>query len=347
MNPSHDRWQVRMPSTTLPPRREKQPEKPESERAPEVIRAKKRNTLAMVMICWIGFMAFLVFVATRFSANPSDSDPRESKVPASRELSMGDRKFLDDHFRQVMGVLVGYAVSSKNEQRSQFVADPIRVAPRIDNYFSKNPLIRLDPENLKVLDASVLDLDGRDAIEIAWASQEEKYESVFVQQGDGWKLDWEHFAQYGDELFSMFLAGHGPSEAEFRLYARERLAEERQNEPEISVVFYSPVLGKPQEFSVESPEFLVPRKDHNGRRLSLAFAMKQRGERAFGSVLGNMDPEDMIRVRVRLRRQQRGGEKTFQIVDVAACHWLGVTDDPGVPDTQDSAIGNDSASQGE
>ena len=53
------------------------------------------------------------------------------------------------------------------------------------------------------------------------------------------------------------------------------------------------------------------------------------GGRIFGSKLASIDPDDMIRVRVNVRRTGFEDERKYEITAVKACHWFSL-DDPGV-----------------
>ena len=127
----------------------------------------------------------------------------------------------------------------------------------------------------------------------------------------------------------MFLAGSGDPDGEFRLLARQRLAEQRKNADTISIVLYAPRFGAPEATLTQSPEFLIKRDTKNGRMLGAAFQMEKSGQRVFDANTPNLNPEGLIRVRVKVRRFDDKGERRFEITEVVACHWYTV-DAPGV-----------------
>jgi hypothetical protein len=130
----------------------------------------------------------------------------------------------------------------------------------------------------------------------------------------------------------MFLAGAGEPVAEFRLLARERLAGDRKHDPAMSLVFHPPRFGQPREADSPSPEFLVPRSSEPGRKLEALLRLHREGKRPFGARAPLDDPEDMIRVRVRVRREaDQQGARKFVLEDVLAGHWLG-SEESGIPD---------------
>jgi hypothetical protein len=109
---------------------------------------------------------------------------------------------------------------------------------------------------------------------------------------------------------------------------RERLAEERKDLSTISIVFYAPVFGRPAETGPPSPEFLIQRDSREGKLLDAAFAAVKNKKRPFNAKAFNLDPEGMIRVRVKIRRSGEMEARAFEIVELKACHWYS-TDLPG------------------
>ena len=105
---------------------------------------------------------------------------------------------------------------------------------------------------------------------------------------------------------------------------------DRSDEPDMSLVFYSAMMGRTSEAGYQSPELLLPRDSVAGRRLAAAFREAREGRRPFGSRLEVEDPDGLLRVRVKIRREEVEGERRFEIVDLPACHWYGVTGAVGV-----------------
>jgi hypothetical protein len=154
-------------------------------------------------------------------------------------------------------------------------------------------------------------------------------DAVFINENGEWRLDWDHFVRYSKHPWPLFLAGGGSTQGEFRLLARQRLADDRKNADTLSLVFYTPQLGRPSDLGSKSPEFLVKRDSKNGRLLEAAFNLEKSGKRAFGVNLPSNDPEGIIRVRVKVRRVDENDERHFVLEDVVACHWYSI-DEPGM-----------------
>ena len=168
-------------------------------------------------------------------------------------------------------------------------------------------------------------------IETRWNDGKgQEFDAIFRRSGTVWKLDWEHFSRYGDYSWPLFLAGEGPEEVEFRLLARKVNARDKAATAGSRVRFtlLSPVFGKPGETVMESPEFVVNRYSDEGLLLNAAFDLKQSGKMIFGGTLPQMEPENLVRVRVRIKRGEFAGLRSFELEKVIACHWIGI-DEPG------------------
>ncbi len=224
----------------------------------------------------------------------------------------------------------GFLAAGTPEARNQFVLNPITTASRMARFYDLNPIVTIAPETLTLLKSAVLHLPAGRAIETLWNTADgRQIDAVFVEQDNEWRLDWDHFVRFSTYPWALFLAGSGEPEGEFRLLARQRLAEERKDAEDVSIVLYVPRFGFVNETGFQSPEFLVKRDTRNGRLLDAAFELEQSGKRVFGLDLPHDNPEGLIRVRVKVRRIKDDMGSRFELVDVLACHWYS-TDDPGV-----------------
>ncbi len=303
---------------------------------------------------WSLVLALLVLLANRFWA-PKNQPVRELvETKAAFELTDEEARLLQTASRDCAQVFLGFIAQRSPTQRSQFVLSKGNTVSRMVRFYSLNPLPVIAPEALKVATSGILRLpDGEMAFKALWDSQDGNlYDAVFRRENDQWLLDWDHFARYNDYPWPLFISGLGPEEGEFRLLARERLAEERKHEPSISIMLYSPLIGTPGQAGFQSPEFLVPRsgtagqlldaafqlaRDQSmppahalyGQLLDAAFQLARDGGSVFDSNITDLNPDGMIRVRVKVRRYEQENERKFEITEVLACHWYSI-DDPGV-----------------
>lgn len=276
-------------------------------------------------------MGAIVGAARLFWAEGSSStaSPPPSAAQAVH-VSEEDQSLLNDEAPKCADIFSSYVSAPTPEARNQFVQSPVTTASRMARFYTMNPVTHIDATTLRMTAKSVLPLPDGKALEIRWQTSDGKLlDAVFMKQDGEWNLDWDHHVRYSGIPWALYLAGSGDDEAEFRLLARERLADERKDASDISVVLYAPRFGYPTETGFVSPEFLIPRASENGRKLETAFKLERAGKRPFGVKLPSINPEGLIRVRVKVRRIVENMERRFELKEVVACHWYS-TDAPGM-----------------
>ncbi len=298
---------------------------------------KQQFLMLKIMGGWTVVLVLIVLGAHYFLGGKEQKN-RQSPLPAvAPEVDTSNAYFFETETPKCLREFSGFISAITPEEQNQFVLSAAPTAARMARYYTFNPLIKIDNAGLQLDNKSVLNLPEGKALETLWHSSDGRaIDAVFREEKGEWKLDWDHFIRYSDAPWALFLSGGGDSEGEFRLLARERLAEERKNAETISLVLYAPRFGNPGDVGFQSPEFLVPRKSENGKLLDAAFKMDRRGKKVFGSSLPNLNPDGMIRVRVKIRRTEVEGERKFEITQVVACHWYSL-DDPGVVPSDNNA----------
>jgi hypothetical protein len=303
-------------------------------------RRKGRRFMAKLVLGWLAVLVAIVFGARHlWYQDTSQPKPFVSQIQAKNIVPDADVALLAGASPLCSQTFSSYLAATTPEERNQFVLTPITAAPRMARFYSLNPIVDIDPRTLELTNSSILHLPGRRAIESQWRAADNRlFDAVFIEENGEWRLDWDHYVRYSDNPWPLFLAGGGENHGEFRLLARERLAEERKNEDAVSIVLYAPRFGYAGETGSQSPEFLVKRDTRNGRLLDTAFKLERGGGRVFGANLPNINPEGLIRVRVKIRRVEQDGVRRFEIEEVVACHWYSV-DEPGV-EIPEQAAGN-------
>lgn len=296
-----------------------------------VRKRRKSRFMLKLVLGWTAVLAIIVIGARLLFP---EEDKQDLPPPVSEKkqevISDEDMLLLDENLQKCGDVFAGFLQAGVPEQRNQFVLSPVTTASRMALFYSMNPLPVIQPDTLTPTANATLKLPGGKAIETLWTTQDgRRIDVVFREESGEWKIDWDHFARFSDYPWSLFLAGNEETEGEFRLLARERLAEERRNEETISLVLYAPRFGRPEESGFQSPEFLVSRRSRDGKLLDAAFELARQQKTIYQSKLPNLNPEGMIRVRVKVKRSEVNMERKFEITKVIACHWYSV-DDPGV-----------------
>ena len=292
---------------------------------------KNKHIMLKLMAGWTLLLALIVIGARQMWHDPKQKTYTTKAAAAAMDDATGEETaLLQAAVPKCASSFSAFLASATPEERNQFVLSPVSTASKMSRFYSLNPWNHIDPATIQLTRRSILHLPGITAIETRWKTQDDKQiEAVFHQEDDQWHLDWEQFARFSDYPWSLYLAGTGPDDAEFRLLARERLADERKDESTISIVLYAPIFGNPGDTGVQSPEFIVPRDSKDGRLLTAAFKLARDHKRPFGSRLPDLNPEDMIRLRLKVHRSDSDNGRRFEITSIAACHWYS-TDDPGV-----------------
>jgi hypothetical protein len=299
---------------------------------------KSRNLLLKIIAGWSLLLVLIVLGARGLWNEEQPPQPTASTpVESAPELDQKDRKFLEDAYPAYAAVFSGFLAASTQEEQNQYVLAPATTVAKMARFYSANPLNRVNVEDITLVQQHILQLPGAKTVETLWKSKEGwLIDAVFRQEHDEWKLDWNHYARYSDHPWPLFLAGSGAAEGEFRLLARERLAEERKDAAEISMILYAPRFGNPNETGFQSPEFLVKRSTPDGKLLDAAFKTARAEKQVFHSHLANLNPDEMIRVRVKVRRFDEDSTRKFEVTRVIACHWYDI-DDPGLVPAEQAA----------
>jgi hypothetical protein len=286
------------------------------------------NTVVKFVGAWVICLVLLVVLAKRYWMG-DEAPVQDTHGEAFKQTGdNADSLLIRNAFQECATALNGFFDAAAPESRAQFVIDPIDAVKCLTGSDSIGPLTTGDGL-MKNLLAEVIHTPRGPAIETVWETgRGEKLDAVFFRDKETWKIDWRELARYSDQSWGLFLAEPGEKECEFRLLARERLEGERGTHSRMGVVFYPPRFGHMREAGSPSPEFSVDLTSADGRLLVAAFAAKKEGRGPFGSHLLSSDPDDLIRVRVRVRRNPADSHQKFTLVKVIACHWFSL-DEPG------------------
>jgi hypothetical protein len=295
----------------------------------EVRRYKGRYFALKLVAIWALVMATLAVGGHFFWRDNSHGNQgklADRVVKDSQTAS--ENHFLSQAYTKCAENLSGFLAAGTPEVRNQFVRTPLDTAGRMARFYQENPFENFDVSGIRGKGTGVIHLgDGRKLVETRWAAADGRtFDAVFFEEQDGWRLDWEEFVRYSEHPWHLFLSGSGDGEGEFRLYARERLAGQRIGKDDILIALHAPRFGHPGEATDASAELSVDQDSEAGRILLQAFEIRKEGGRVYGSSLPNQDPEDMIRVRVKVRRADSPTGRTFTIEEVKACHWLSIDD---------------------
>ncbi len=301
-------------------------EKPKSYK--REFRKRKTNYFVLKLVgVWVLILLGAVGVSTWLAKRkPVQQDVAVVSERASKgTLADEDVALLGKAYPKCRETMGGFLSAGTPEVRNQFVYRAVDTAGRMARFYQLNPISNVDPRTIRGTGAEVMHLPDGKAILTRWETTDgREIDAVFYPEGSEWKLDWENYVRYSDHPWALFMAGQGPDEGEFRVLARERLAEQRSEISQLKIMLHAPRFGHPNEEGEGSPEFLVDQESEAGRLLKEALALRAAGKQIYSSTLPNHDPEGMIRVRVKVRRSQGALGREFTIEKVLACHWLSI-----------------------
>jgi hypothetical protein len=331
---------IKLNQTVLPPSRKAG--------AKDVVAGRKRSIrkrghgrlVAKITVAWLLLMAAIIGTIKLVTSEEEELGTR----PAIAQPGTGNSINVDELLRERAIIEAALPSLSQNfghylqattpEEKTQFVWDPIGTAGRLARFYTMNPANPVQVGEMEIISTRLLQLPERQAIGTVWKLNDGRtFDAVFFEKDGEWLLDWDQFIRYGDYPWSLFLAGNGADTSEFRLLARLRAAQDEANQKQLNVAFYAPRFGRPHEISGNPPEFLVPRDSEEGRILAAAFKAVGEGYKPFDGALSSADPDQMIRVRVKIKRTTDDGKKQYTLEKVIACHWVS-SDDMGLPPSE-------------
>lgn len=291
---------------------------------------RRKNIMLRVVVIWLILMLPVVWIRSRAPRTDimREAQSRDGKgnlaegTMADERIALMIKALPDCH-----SALLGFLSGGTPEIRNQFVANPIDTAGKMADFYQNNPLPTIETKGLKRIGQEAIIIGDEWMIETRWQSEDGTvFDAVFRREGAAWKLDWEHFSQYGDCPWALFLAGQSAVEGEFRLLARNVAVGDQAERfgSRLRFVLMAPVIGKSGETGIESPELVVDRRSEDGLLLRAAFEARAEGKRVFGGMLEPLESDDVVRVRVRIKRGEFGGVESFSLEKVIACHWYGV-----------------------
>ncbi len=280
----------------------------------------KARALAIFVIVW---GVVLGAAAVWLKKRSPDASEATSVADANTigGQAMEDSRLLQDEL-QGCGERLEQLLSAANiGGQSPHVLRADKILPEMARALQFNPIFPVEGA-ISPLFYQVIHTPAGRAIEmVAKQDDGKQVEAVFFEEAGEWKVDWHAFTRAGSGPWPLFLSGKGKEEGEFRLLARERIGASGRDPEFIGLVLYAPRPGHPGEAVSPSPEIRVPRASEMGRAIEEAFASRAKDLGPFGSAVVKYDPDEMIRLHVRVTREGEE-ERVFQITELVATHWM-------------------------
>jgi len=286
----------------------------------------RTRTIYKVLLVWLLLMA-AIFGLAHWRKQHAEALAGKKSVQAAVAK---EQEQIDANDQFVAGVLplcretlAAFLATDNNAQRLPLVLPHPEIAEHMERYYAANELIRADPQTMILAASTLVELPEGKCVLTQWETPEGAlFDAAFRQLGDRWALDWHHFVRYSELSWAMFLAGSGDEDiAEFRLLARRRLASEEDPRNGIGVVLSAPMRRHMEQEGFSQAMAGLSLNDRDGKLLQAAFQNEVAGFPLFGAKFRDINPEGMIRVRVRVQRMGEDGGNHYRIAEVVACHW--------------------------
>jgi hypothetical protein len=291
----------------------------------------KSHTLVKFVASWLICVAVLVALIKWKSISAPAHVPQKPPLAAVQENKKWESENID-LFNQAYPSLLQTATVLFEVIAPEALAQYCRQRPSLSSIIlndgPKASFFR--PESIELTGKNVIRPGGLPLIETIWTdTRGRNVEMVFAKEDERWVIDWESYAKSSTLPWSVFQGADGDGEGVFRMLVRERLAEQNFSDLQMSIVFYEPSLLRGSPLGLATPEFLVDRKSRSGRMIAAALMARKQNQPLMGSIFPQADPPNTARVCVKIRRSTQGEEKVFTLVEVLACHWMGI-EYPGV-----------------
>jgi hypothetical protein len=283
---------------------------------------KPRSGLAVFVGIWL-FVLLLIAGVVKYFQGSKDDD-----TELGFDIASEDQTLVSTQFSECRRKVVEFLGVGAPERRIEHVMNPGKIVRRLGDGKQDSAYSAPESEPEKEI-LNVIETPKGKAIETVWGIEGgRKIEAVFFTDESGeWKIDWSNLVRYSGQEWPLYLLGSGADEGEFRLLARRRSDDLTGKGKVSSVVLVGPRHGFPGELGASSPEVAVDPDTRIGRILSAAFAKLDAREGIYGSQAYELDPSGMIRLRVRLAREEGDeGRQTFVIQEILACHWYDFDD---------------------
>jgi hypothetical protein len=270
----------------------------------------------------------------------------EGEWRPGQKLSTEETALIEAHAANCQSLFGMVLANQTPENLSPFVLNKLDTLPDMARFYRLNPVPPSAPSHIIKSEASVIRLPEGPAIEGRWELDDGRlFDVIFRQENGEWLVDWHHFVRYSSHPWPLFLSGDGPDVGEFRLLVRRRLGldvfkEKEDPDRPLELFFHPPQFGRPDAPGPASPIITLDRDSIHARRLMMAFEQYRTADRPFRALLPAVEPDDeMMRVRVVIRRIDDAEGRRFEIDEIKAFHWI-QHDDPGLtlekPEPDDS-----------
>ncbi len=285
------------------------------------------RTVFRFALIWILLLLGVVGL-TYFLKSAPDKSRDVGVMDLNKVLSKKDQmQILNQVLPECDRVIHGFLSATTFEDRSIHVARPAELRFLMEAFYKDHEFPQINVNTLKRTGQQWIKLSNEWIVLTHWKDTggENEFDAVLRKGSDGWKLDWPHFVRYSEAPWSLFLAGEGKlDQAEFRLLVRQNKNDDapKVGRQRMMIVLATSAWGKPKQITTESPVIVIDSTTDEGQLLESAFELLEKNQAVGHGELKPLDPDGFVRVRVKVTRDELGGEYRLTINELKACHWM-------------------------
>ncbi|MDQ8189515.1 hypothetical protein [Roseibacillus persicicus] len=299
------------------------------ERGEQRKRLKKKNQPPVKVylgwgILWLGAVALVLFVVSslqkQFAANNKNAPTVEER------LSGEEREFYKQEYPLITRTFRNFLEARSTSQMAEFALKANQLDRKMTRYFKENSR-KFSASDLKGNPTfwNVAFEESPGFVEVVWdGGKSGPVEAVFVKVDDSWVVDWEHFARYSTESWTVFRQRIGGTrKGVFRVYV-EKVSEGEGSDFSqwLKVRIQPPYRNRERRRREASEAILLEGTDGIVSDFVHLFADRE-GQSEGYSELWSRDPEELRRATVELEWVQDPvtGEERMVIQKLLSEHW--------------------------
>ncbi|MGB2560097.1 MAG: hypothetical protein ACPIG6_05835 [Akkermansiaceae bacterium] len=281
--------------------------------------------LRVIFIMWIVLVALVVTIVIQF--NRVKDEPEVPIITAAETENSGasDRQADVYALPKCVDAITGFLKASTASAKAQYVYNGVSLSREMEAYYASQANFHPELLGVRIVKRSELRIPGVDAVgAICQTEGGERFEVVFIRDGNEWKIEWKSFVRYSEADWSLFKSQKNGAEADFRLYMRVMDVGEDLAGNDIMLKFYEPDVFRGREFDgYASDSVRVSAYGSQGQLITKITNDKHsKAEDLVGMKIADFDPENFHRVRVRMRvRKVSGEDPALELVELLADHW--------------------------
>ena len=291
------------------------------------------------LLLWSMTVAIILFVVSRLQQEFGDT-PKDAMTIEER-LVGEEKEFYRTEYPRIFKNFRRFLVARSQSEMAEMVLSTSQVERKMSRHLKGNSIRRavtgLKP-NPVFWNVAFEETPG--FVEVVWdGGQSGSFEGVFIKVGDEWRIDWEQFARYDSENWTLFRQNLSSQKSGlFRVYL-QKISEgaNAEFEPWLKVRIL-PSYEDERRRDLEASEPILLEGDGQIATAISNLFLDKSGQSKGYSELWKREDDDLRRALLRLEWETDAvtGEENLVIQEVLASHWRSLDFEAGERDDSES-----------